>query len=74
MRTHISRFVRDALPPWARIHFACYPDKPALKQRSREAMRARERRARDALRHGADPDALTTPTRSREVADRWAFD
>jgi hypothetical protein len=37
-------------------------------------MRAAIRRALDALRHGADPDAATMPTRSREVADRWAYD
>ena len=30
--------------------------------------------ALDALCHGADPDAATLPTHSREVADRWAFD
>lgn len=36
--------------------------------------RARQRAALDALRHGADPDATTLPTHSREVADRWAFD
>jgi hypothetical protein len=74
MRTHISRHALAALPPWARIHSAFYPDKRALKARSAEAMRARERRALDALRHGADPDAATLPTRSRDVADRWAFD
>ena len=39
MRTHVSRFVRAALPPWARIHSACYPDKRALKARTSEAMR-----------------------------------
>lgn len=30
--------------------------------------------ALDALRHGADPDAATLPTRSREVTDRWGYD
>jgi hypothetical protein len=48
--------------------------KPELKRCSRKAMRAAERRSRDALRQGADPDADTTPVRAREVADRWAFD
>lgn len=74
MRTHIARSVLAALPPWARIHSVFYPDKRALKAASRAAMRARQRAALDALRHGADPDAATLPTRSREVADRWAFD
>jgi len=74
MRTHISRFARDALPPWARVHSPCYPDKRALKARASEAMRAVTRRALDAIRHGADPDGLAMPVRAREVADAWAFD
>jgi hypothetical protein len=74
MRTHIARSALAALPPWARIHFASYPDKRALKAASRAAMRARERAALDALRHGADPDAATLPTHSREPPDRWAYD
>ena len=46
----------------------------ALKALAHATMRARERAAIDALRHGADPDALALPTRQREVADRWCFD
>ena len=64
----------DALPSYYRVGRCCSPCKPALKARSAEAMRAATRRALDALRHGADPDAATMPTRSREVADRWAYD
>ena len=74
MRTHIARSSLAAIPSWARIHLCSYPDKRALKQRSREVLRARTRAALDALRHGADPDAATMPTRSREVADVWGFD
>ncbi len=74
MRTHIARSALAALPPWACIHSPYYPDKRALKAASRATMRARERAALDALRHGADPDAATLPTRSREVCDRWAYD
>lgn len=65
---------RTQLPPYYRV-MRCYSiDKTALKQRSREAMRALERASRDALRHGADPDADTPPVRSREAADEWGFD
>lgn len=64
----------DALPSYYRVGRCCSPCKPALKARAHEAMRAATRRALDALRHGADPDAATMPTRSREVADRWAYD
>lgn len=74
MRTHIARRVREALPPWARIHSAFYPDKRAMKQRAREVMRSRERAALDAIRRGGDPDALALPTRPREVVDPWGFD
>ena len=74
MRTHIARSALAALPPWACIHSPYYPDKRALKAASRATMRARERAALDALRHGADPDALGWPTRSREVCDPWGFD
>lgn len=48
--------------------------KRALKAASRAAMRARQRAALDALRHGADPETAAWPVRSREVADRWAYD
>lgn len=64
----------DALPSYYRVGRCGSPCKRALKARSAEAMRAATRRALDALRHGADPDAATLPTRSREVADRWAHD
>jgi hypothetical protein len=74
MRRHLSSRTLAALPPWARAQSAFYPDKPALKAAAHTTMRARERTALDALRHGADPDAATLPTRSRDVADRWAYD
>ena len=65
---------RTPVPPYYRV-MRCYStDKTALKQRSREVMRALERASRDALRHGADPDADTPPMRSREAADEWGFD
>jgi len=73
-RPHLDRYALAALPPWARIQGCCYPHKRALKARAREAMRARDRAAVDALRHGADPDAIGWTVRVREVADRWAFD
>lgn len=63
-----------ALPSYYRVGRCGAPDKPALKADAHATMRARERTALDALRHGADPDAATVPTRSREVADRWAYD
>ncbi len=74
MRTHIARSALAALPPWARIHSAFYPDKRALKARTVEVQRALQRTALDALRHGADPDALGWSVRSREVCDPWGFD
>ncbi len=64
----------DALPSYYRVGRCCSPCKPALKADAHATMRARERTALAALRHGADPDAATMPTRSREVADRWAYD
>ena len=71
----MSTRTRNALPDW----YACRrgggrAPRRHIKAASNAAMRARERAARDALRHGADPDAATMPTRPREVADRWAVD
>jgi hypothetical protein len=70
----VSNRTVAALPAHYRVRRAFTVDKPSLKARSAEAMRAATRRALDALRHGADPEALTMPARSRDVADRWAFD
>jgi hypothetical protein len=69
----VSNRTINLMPTWYR-QYRCQIQKGALKAQSSASMRARNRAAMDALRHGADPDAATLPTRSRDVSDRWAFD
>lgn len=71
----MSNRTRNALPWWyaCRRYVVC-TRKRALKAVSRATMRARERAALDALRHGADPETAAWPANSREVVDRWAYD
>lgn len=71
----MSNRTLSALPDW----YACRrgwgrAPRRHLKRASNVTMRARQRAVLDALRHGADPDAATLPTRSREAADRWCYD
>ena len=47
--------------------------KAPAKQERRRCLRAAERRACDALRHGADPDDVSWPL-PLEVSDRWSWD
>ena len=69
----MSTCALNNMPRWFR-QYRCQIQKGALKARSSSAMRAVTRGLLDALRHGADPEALALPARSRDVADRWAFD
>lgn len=74
MRSRRSSRAVAALPAHYAIHRAFYPAKRALKRASNARMRARERTALDALRRGADADAVAWAVRAREVVDVWGYD